>query len=72
VVLLSASKGGFPLRKKPLNCEASVYSNSEFGIPAQNQDADAYIIGISLGKYRLLVKEGGRMIEDLTLSKLVL
>jgi hypothetical protein len=37
---------------------------------AQSQDADAYIIGICMGKYRLLAKEGGRMIEDLMLSKL--
>ena len=32
MVLLSAVKGGFFLGKKPLDCEALVYSNSEFAI----------------------------------------
>jgi hypothetical protein len=32
VILLSALIGGFFLRKKPLECEVSVYSNSEIAV----------------------------------------
>lgn len=39
MVLSSALRGGFFLRKKTLNCEASVYSNSEFAL-GRHSDTD--------------------------------